>query len=193
MSEEMEGGKSGFPVGLAVVFIAALLIGFAIANPGTLGFTQANGCSTISTANSYAPGTSSVATGSGNGVLASAANSNETVQVVDMAVDRYGYSPNSFVLKRGEKVRWVIDAKEITGCNRVLVARDFGINIQLQQGQNVVEFTPDKEGVFRFTCGMGMLQGTFVVVNDTSDQNAVNNALASAPAPKKTGGCGCGG
>lgn len=113
----------------------------------------------------------------------------EEVQTITMSVNRYGYSPNSFVLKKGVKVRWVINVNELRGCNREIIVRDYGLDIKLQEGENIVEFTPTKEGIVRWRYWMGMISGMFVVVNDTSDKAAVDKALASAP---KVGGCGCG-
>jgi sulfite exporter TauE/SafE/copper chaperone CopZ len=111
------------------------------------------------------------------------------VQEVNMVVDSSGYSPSSFVLKKGIPVKWNVNVKELTGCNQELVLNEYGINKMLKQGLNVIEFTPDKIETIQFSCGMGMLRGSFVV---TETGTATQQELTAA-APKSSGGCGCGG
>lgn len=42
-------------------------------------------------------------------------------QAIRMEVTKAGYKPDTFVLRKGVPVRWVIDAKELTPCNRGVV------------------------------------------------------------------------
>ena len=136
------------------------------------------------------------------------------VQVVRMEVDRYGWSPDSFVLKKGVPVRWEINVVELTGCNNEILVRDYGIDAKLKKGMNVVEFTPDEVGTVRWSCWMGMIPGTFIVTDDgVASEVEVQAAADSAPAGGScgggadggscgsptcgsttgSGGCGCGG
>ena len=119
-------------------------------------------------------------------------------QEINMDINSRGYSPNSFVLKKGVPVKWNINVKELTGCNKELVARDYNIDVNLKKGIQTIEFTPTKEGTIRFSCGMGMLRGSFIV---TESGEVTQEELASA-APSSGGscsmganggGCGCGG
>lgn len=119
------------------------------------------------------------------------------VQEVNMQVSGSGYSPNSFVLKKGVPVKWNVDVTQLTGCNSELVMNQYNIDKNLKQGLNVIEFTPDKVGTISFTCGMGMLRGSFIV---TEDGSATQQKVAAATPPKgmqcggsSGGGCGCGG
>ena len=111
------------------------------------------------------------------------------VQEINMQVDSSGYSPNSFVIQVGTPVKWNVQVTELTGCNQELVMREYGIDKQLQKGLNVIEFTPTKTGTISFTCGMGMLHGSFVV---TKDGSATQQEIAAAT-PKASSSCGCGG
>jgi len=111
------------------------------------------------------------------------------VQEINMNVDASGYSPNSFVLKQGVPVKWNINVLQLTGCNSELVANAYNIDIKLKQGLQTIEFTPDKTGTIQFTCGMGMLHGSFVV---TSSGTATQQQIVSA-SPKASSSCGCGG
>ncbi len=119
------------------------------------------------------------------------------IQEVNMQVSGSGYSPNSFVLKKGIPVKWNVDVTQLTGCNSELVVAAYNIDKNLKQGLNVIEFTPDKVGTISFTCGMGMLRGSFIVTETgTASQSEVQ---AATPAKGMQcggsggGGCGCGG
>jgi plastocyanin domain-containing protein len=111
------------------------------------------------------------------------------VQEINMNVDSGGYSPNSFVIKTGVPVKWNVNVLELTGCNQELVMREYNIDKKLERGLNVIEFTPTKTGTISFTCGMGMLHGSFVV---TQDGSATQQQLAVAK-PAASSSCGCGG
>lgn len=118
------------------------------------------------------------------------------VQEINMQVDASGYSPNSFVLQKNVPVKWNVNVVQLTGCNQELVMSAYKIDVKLKQGLNVINFTPDKTGTITFTCGMGMLRGSFIV---TDNGKATSQQLVSA-APTSSGGscgmssgtCGCG-
>lgn len=112
-------------------------------------------------------------------------------QEINMEVMRYGWSPDSFTLKKGVPVRWNIDVKELTGCNNEIIVRDYGVDVKLKSGMNVVEFTPDEVGTVRWSCWMGMVPGVFIVTDDGVASESQLNEAADIAA---TGGsCGCGG
>jgi sulfite exporter TauE/SafE len=116
-------------------------------------------------------------------------------QVINMEVDRYGWTPDTFTLKKGVPVKWNIDVKELTGCNNEIVVRDYDIAAKLESGMNVVEFTPDEFGTVRWSCWMGMIPGVFVVTDDgvaTETQLKEASDVASSGGTCG-GGCGCGG
>ena len=131
-------------------------------------------------------------------------------QEINMEVNRYGWSPNSFVLKKGVPVKWNIDVKELTGCNNEIIVRDYGLDIKLKKGLNVAEFTPTRTGTVRWSCWMGMIPGSFVVTESGSASAGEIEAAAvpagqggctagsncgssTCGAAQGTGGCGCGG
>ena len=107
-------------------------------------------------------------------------------QEIHMEVNRYGWEPNSFVLKKGIPVKWLIDVKELTGCNNEIIVRDYNLQFKLEKGLNTIEFTPDEEGTVRWSCWMGMIPGSFIV---TEDGSATTQELASAT-PAGGGSCG---
>lgn len=107
-------------------------------------------------------------------------------QEVNMEVNRYGWKPNSFVLKKGVPVKWNINVKELTGCNNEIIVNEYGLDIKLKEGLNVVEFVPEETGTVRWSCWMGMIPGSFIV---TESGDATQEQLA-ASAPQASGSCG---
>jgi sulfite exporter TauE/SafE/plastocyanin len=87
------------------------------------------------------------------------------VQIVKMDQIQNGYSPNSFVVKKGIPVKWIITSKSSYTCAASLVMPAMGISTTLKPGINTFEFTPTKAGILRFTCGMGMYSGKFTVID----------------------------
>ena len=91
-----------------------------------------------------------------------------------MNVDVAGYGPNQFVLKKDIPVRWVIEGRHLTECNRILVVPEYGLTVHLKEGKQVIEFTPRKEGVIPWSCSMGILPGTFRVESSGSDESPMS-------------------
>lgn len=101
--------------------------------------------------------------GTSNGPTTQAVTQGD-VQEINMTVDAGGYTPNSFTVKQGTKVRWVIDGKNTFGCQSVLKVPKYNIVKTLSSGKNVIEFTPTEKGTISFSCIMGMFRGTFQVI-----------------------------
>lgn len=87
------------------------------------------------------------------------------VQVVKMEQYSYGYRPDAFTIKRGVRVRWMINSTNSNSCASSLRVPSLNIARNLVPGENVIEFTPTKKGSIRFTCSMGMYAGSFTVVD----------------------------
>jgi sulfite exporter TauE/SafE/copper chaperone CopZ len=88
---------------------------------------------------------------------------NVNEQVVEMVVDYKGYTPSVITLKKGIPVKWVIKGEQITGCNNEIIVPSFNIKQKISKGDNIVRFTPYKEGTINFSCWMGMIRGKFIV------------------------------
>lgn len=84
-------------------------------------------------------------------------------QVIHMVVDRDGFTPDTFVLRKDVPVRWVIEGRELTPCNRGIVVPRLKMEFSLVPGEQVIEFTPHEAGLIPWSCWMGMIPGTFVV------------------------------
>ncbi|MBD3156074.1 MAG: hypothetical protein GF368_05485 [Candidatus Aenigmarchaeota archaeon] len=100
---------------------------------------------------------------SGN-VIASAEASDD-FQEINMKVTRYGWEPDTFVVKKGIPVKWNIEVEEVTYCNKEVVFPEFGISQEFSKNGEkfTLEFTPEKKGKFPFTCWMGMIPGMIIV------------------------------
>lgn len=118
------------------------------------------------------------------------------VQVVKMVQNTSGYSPNTFTIKKGIPVKWVITSEDANTCASSIVSSALNIRKSLDLGENIIEFTPNETGVLKFSCSMGMYRGAFNVVNDDGSGSAVNQQelqkQVAAPAGG-AGGCGGGG
>lgn len=114
-------------------------------------------------------------------------------QVINMDVTKYGWEPDRFVLQKGIPVKWVINGKELTGCNNAIQVPKLGLEFDIKQGEQIIEFTPTESGTIPWSCWMGMITGTFIVSDniDLSDSAAVQQELDSVPQPE-AGSCGGG-
>ena len=125
------------------------------------------------------------------------------VQIVKMTQTSSGYSPNSFTIKKGVPVKWVVTSEDAFTCAASIISSKLGIRKNLEAGENIIEFTPTEAGQVRFTCSMGMYSGVFNIVDEsgspatsTTDTTQVNTTAI----PPSTGGscsgggggCGCG-
>ena len=126
-------------------------------------------------------------------------DNNQEYQEVRMDVLSSGWSPAQFVIKKGVPVKWVINVKELTGCNNEILVPKYNIDVKLKEGLQTIEFTPAEDGVVPFSCWMGMIRGQFIVKSDidVTDTVAIQKELNNAPIQKSGGsckmGCGCGG
>jgi len=86
-------------------------------------------------------------------------------QVIKMDVRTSGYVPDTFTIRKGMSVRWIINGDGAVGCNSSIVSRQLGISQALHAGENVITFTPTQTGTISFSCPMGMYRGSFTVVD----------------------------
>lgn len=104
-------------------------------------------------------------------------------QVINTSANNNGYEPNFFIVEKGKPVNWVITGDAVNSCNNEIVIPELKISQQIEEGYNVIRFTPETEGQLGFSCWMGMLDGMFLVVDDIN--NIPDNINAIAPTPVK--------
>ena len=115
------------------------------------------------------------------------------VQIVKMTQTSSGYSPNSFTIKKGIPVKWIVTSEDAFTCAASIVSSKLGIRKNLEAGENIIEFTPTEAGQVRFTCSMGMYSGVFNVVDNTGSAVTAPQADTAAIPPNTDGSCGGGG
>ena len=98
-------------------------------------------------------------------------SSNDIEQTIHMDVLKNSFSPNQFILRKQVPVKWVINGKELNECNKVIVIPQYKLRIELKEGMQTIEFTPPENGVVPWSCWMGMIPGTFTVVDNKSLPN----------------------
>ena len=87
------------------------------------------------------------------------------VQPVTINILSNGYSPKYFAVKSGTPVSLTVNAGEVYTCATAFTFRAFGINAFVKPNTNqVFTFTPDKKGIYTFSCSMGMYSGTMEVI-----------------------------
>lgn len=120
------------------------------------------------------------------------------VQNITSELTASGYP--DLIVQEGVPVRWNLHAAEgtINSCNNALVIPAYGVEVNLQEGDNIIEFTPDETGTIAYSCWMGMINAEIQVVKDLD--NADVTALAAQSGKNKTSGtagipscCGVGG
>jgi len=86
-------------------------------------------------------------------------------QVVQMSVTASGYQPDRLTIHAGQPVRWEVNGDEAYGCTNSITIPSLGIFKQLSKGTNVITFNaPQTPGTLPFSCGMGMVRGSFNVI-----------------------------
>ncbi len=73
------------------------------------------------------------------------------------------YAP--ITVQAGIPVEWTIEIaeKDINGCNYAFVIPAYDVQVELQPGKNVVNFTPTQAGTVPYSCWMGMIRSAIKV------------------------------
>lgn len=86
-----------------------------------------------------------------------APSANGSVQEVYLtALSNGNYDKDQITVKKGIPVRLHFNTQGNVGCGRQLVIRGLGVQTISNGAEQVVEFTPQNEGTYQYTCGMGM-------------------------------------
>jgi sulfite exporter TauE/SafE/copper chaperone CopZ/plastocyanin domain-containing protein len=88
------------------------------------------------------------------------------VQIVNSTLSGGRYP--AITVRQGVPVKWTINAPagSVNGCNNRAIIREYKIDHRFKQGDNVIEFTPDKAGKFAYSCWMGMIRSSITVVKE---------------------------
>lgn len=135
---------------------------------------------------SIAESSAAAAENSAGSQTAAQTETEDGVQVVNSTLS-VGKYPN-ITVTAGVPVKWIINAPvgSINGCNYKMLIRQYGIEHTFQEGENVIEFTPDEAGTVTYTCWMGMIRGNIFVAEAVSA--AVGQEDSSQQAAGSDGG-----
>ena len=91
---------------------------------------------------------------------------NGNAQEISIRATSAGTYDNSYItVKKGVPVKLNFSADPASGCGRMLLMRDFGVQLLSKNGETQSAFfTPQKEGRYEFSCSMRMFRGTLEVV-----------------------------
>lgn len=114
------------------------------------------------------------------------------IQIVSIDLKPNSYAP--IVVQKGIPVKFIINAKQenINGCNNAIVIPKYGVQKDLVEGENVIEFLPDQTGTIPYSCWMGMIRSSIKVVDDVSQVKATDVKDTSASTAGGFGGGCCG-
>src|SRR5215471_12368503 len=75
-----------------------------------------------------------------------------TKREIKVTARRFEFSPKTITVSKGEKVSLVITSEDV---DHGFAIKELGIDQEIKAKQTkVIEFTPDKEGRFQFTCSV---------------------------------------
>ena len=99
-----------------------------------------------------------------DGIAAAMTEDGVQTAAFDLEFDSYA----DIVVQKGVPVRIVVhaDAGKITGCNNEIVSRDFGFDVKIVPGDNIIEFLPEEEGDYVYSCWMNMIRNRIRVIDD---------------------------
>lgn len=116
----------------------------------------------------------------------------DEVQEIRMTESDRGYTPNVLHIKPNMKTRWVVNATNPYSCASQLTAPSIGVQKQLEQGENIIEFISPASGTIKFSCSMGMYSGQIIIDADgdgsgTNAPSAYNQVSTASDSPTANG------
>ncbi len=105
------------------------------------------------------------------------------VQIVEMKIKGYTYTPSQFTIVKDIPVEFRIDAKDAAGCARVITIPKLDITKSLSTTNvNIIKFTPKNVENIGFSCTMGMTTkgAKFIVIENNAE---IQSATITTTAP----------
>jgi plastocyanin domain-containing protein len=90
----------------------------------------------------------------------------DNYQVINFNLEYDNYK--DIIIQKDIPVKIIInvDKKYLTGCNNKILIDEFNIEKELTIGENIIEFTPNKEETITYTCWMRMIKNKIKVIDD---------------------------
>lgn len=86
------------------------------------------------------------------------------VQYVDINVTSRSYEEVTLQAGVAAQLTFKVAAEDLNGCNQTIIIPAYGIEIKLQPGDNIIEFTPMEKGNIAYSCWMAMIRSTIHVI-----------------------------
>lgn len=102
----------------------------------------------------------------------------DNYQDVTLSANGLDYIMTPNTLQKGVPVRMTVDLETVGGCGRSVTIPAFGIGKNVQEGDNIILFTPTRTGTITIACSMNMFVGQFTVVDGDSGQGSTNVVAA---------------
>lgn len=90
--------------------------------------------------------------------------SQEGMQLVELSWGVLNYKPEVIEVKAGVPVRIKADMKRLRGCYRSFIIRGMGVVGTFTDAKPYIDFVPEKQGTFAFSCTMNMARGKIIVL-----------------------------
>jgi uncharacterized protein len=87
-------------------------------------------------------------------------------QFITTIIENNQFQQNRFILESGRPVKWMVNVKAPMDCSDGMIISNLGVEQDLVEGHNLIEFTPTAEGDIEFSCKAGVLTGQFTVIKD---------------------------
>lgn len=136
------------------------------------------------------------ASATGNTITGNTIIPSGDAQVVKLSVENGNYVLTPSTFKKDVPVKIEADISKMPGCSKSVVISAFNVRKSVSEGNNIIEFTPDKAGTFNIACSMNMYKGTFTVLENDGTKPAYIEKTPSGGSScgmAGGGGCGCGG
>jgi len=95
---------------------------------------------------------------------AAVAEIRDGTQYITTEQNAFGYNPARIRVKVGVPLVWTINSTNAYTCASSIYIPALRISKNLREGLNVIEFTPPKKGLIKYSCSMGMFTGGIEVV-----------------------------
>ena len=98
-------------------------------------------------------------------------NYTKTTIVDDYQIIEFNLEYNNYkdiIVQKDIPVKIIIhvDKKYLTGCNSEIEFKEFNKKVKLEIGDNLIEFTPTKEGTYTYNCWMNMIKNNIKVIDN---------------------------
>jgi uncharacterized protein len=96
------------------------------------------------------------------------ASTTDKYQTIKMTITDSGYFPNNFKIKANLPVKWEITNNSASSCTNTLTSHLLlNQSVKINSYSTITEnfIAPSKTGVYKFSCSMGMINGSIEVIN----------------------------